>query len=252
MSTLSLPMFRALSAGLMLTSSLAAFCQAPNPEPNSGSPPVIQETVPPPFDKYPLGPDSYPHSSVPVSKIFKFDLIDSKIFPNTVRTITVYIPASYKSDRPACVYVGLDGLGYNVPIVFDNLIAQHAMPVMIAIGISPGTVSSSTRCVSGLVGCKLSCIRNLVNTLGDAVTNGMDSDAAECSVDHQVEDGDLFWCELFLRGHFILLEWQPVVISPRWAQTERAFDQVLLTTGSLHRRSIFSLARSALCRPGAV
>jgi hypothetical protein len=36
----------------------------------------------------------------------------------------------------------------------------------------------------------------------------MDSDGAECSIDHQVEDGDLFWCELFLRSHFILLEWQ--------------------------------------------
>jgi enterochelin esterase-like enzyme len=104
---------------------------------------VIDESVPPPFDAYALSPDSRPQASTPAGKTFSFELTGSKIFPNTVRTITVYIPAAYKGDKPACLYVGLDSLSFNAVIVFDNLIAQHAMPVTIAIGVSSGTVASS-------------------------------------------------------------------------------------------------------------
>jgi hypothetical protein len=53
------------------------------------------------------------------------------------------VPASYKGDKPACVYVGLDGLGFEAPAAFDNLIAQGTMPVTIGIGVSPGTVKSA-------------------------------------------------------------------------------------------------------------
>jgi hypothetical protein len=56
----------------------------------------------------------------------------------------VYIPAAYSGEKPACVYVGLDGLGFNAAAVFDNLIAQHAMPVTIGIGVSPGSVASAS------------------------------------------------------------------------------------------------------------
>jgi gluconolactonase len=109
---------------------------------SASRPPVIDETVPPPSDHYPLGPDSLVHSSVAAGKTFTFDLNDSKIFPGTARTITVYVPAAYHGDKPACVYVGLDGLGFNAAIVFDNLIAQQAMPITIGVGISPGSVAS--------------------------------------------------------------------------------------------------------------
>jgi gluconolactonase len=111
---------------------------------DSGVPPPIDETVPPPSDNYPLGEDSKPHPNVAVGKTFKFDLTDSKIFPGTTRTITVYIPAAYQRDRPACVYVGLDSLAFNAATVFDNLIAQHAMPVTIGIGVAFGEVASSS------------------------------------------------------------------------------------------------------------
>jgi gluconolactonase len=106
------------------------------------APPVIDESTPPPFDNYPWGPDSQSHPSVPAGKTFEFQLNDSKVFPGTERTITVYIPAAYHAEKPACVYVGLDGLGFNATTVFDNLIAQHAMPVTIAIGITAGSVPS--------------------------------------------------------------------------------------------------------------
>jgi enterochelin esterase-like enzyme len=105
---------------------------------------VIDETVPAPSDNYLPGPDSQPHSSIATGKIFKFDLTDSRIFPGTTRTITVYVPAAYRGDKPACVYVGLDGLGFNATTVFDNLIAQHAMPITIGIGVSPGVVASAS------------------------------------------------------------------------------------------------------------
>ena len=45
--------------------------------------PVIQDTVPPPFDKYPLSPDSIPQASVPKGKMLRFDMKTSKIFPGT-------------------------------------------------------------------------------------------------------------------------------------------------------------------------
>ncbi|HLQ77281.1 MAG TPA: SMP-30/gluconolactonase/LRE family protein, partial [Terriglobia bacterium] len=46
-------------------------------------------------------------------------------------------------DKPACVYVGLDALDFAVPIVFDNLIYKHDMPITIAIGIASGVLDSA-------------------------------------------------------------------------------------------------------------
>jgi gluconolactonase len=126
---------------LLLLSSPPAFSQAATA---ATPPPVIDESVPPQSDNYVLGPDSQPHSSVAVGKTFTFSLTDSRIFPGTERTITVYVPAAYRGDKPACVYVGLDGLGFNAVTVFDNLIAQHAMPVTIGIGVSSGSVASAS------------------------------------------------------------------------------------------------------------
>ncbi len=127
-----------LGAALFLPASLPIWSQASPP------PPVIDETVPAASDNYVLGPDSQPHPSVAAGKTIKFNLTDSRIFPGTTRTITVYVPAAYQGDKPACVYVGLDGLGFNAATVFDNLIAQHAVPVTIGIGVSPGEVASAS------------------------------------------------------------------------------------------------------------
>lgn len=94
-------------------------------------------------DAYVAGPDSKSQPNVPAGKSFDFTLEQSKIFPGTTRTITVYIPAQYRPDKPACVYVNLDGLGYRAPIVFDNLIFKKQMPVTIGIGVAPGETESS-------------------------------------------------------------------------------------------------------------
>ena len=96
-----------------------------------------------PDAQYVPGPDSLPQPGVPKGQTFQFVLDHSKVFPGTTRTITVYVPAQYRADKPACVYVGLDSLGFEAPVVFDNLINRHEMPVTIAIGVPPGAVISA-------------------------------------------------------------------------------------------------------------
>ena len=96
-----------------------------------------------PNDRYVPGADSKPQLGVPEGKSFQFIFDHSKIFPGTSRTITVYVPAQYTAEKPACLYVGLDRLGFGAPAVFDNLISKREMPVTIGIGVSPGTVDSA-------------------------------------------------------------------------------------------------------------
>jgi sugar lactone lactonase YvrE len=81
---------------------------------------------------------------VPKGESLEFTFESSTIFPGTTRKITVYIPGLYRAERPACVYVGLDGLGFEAPMVFDNLIHRNEMPVTIAIGVPPGAVASAS------------------------------------------------------------------------------------------------------------
>ena len=100
-----------------------ALAQTPVPPP-----PPIEEKAPLASDQYALGLDSLTQPGVPAGKTFQFEMRNSKIFPGTVRTITVYIPAAYKGDKPACIYVGLDGLGLYALIVFDNLIWHAGRP----------------------------------------------------------------------------------------------------------------------------
>jgi enterochelin esterase-like enzyme len=95
-----------------------------------------------PDDQYVPGPDSKHQPGVPEGKTLEFVFDHSKIYPGTSRKISVYIPAEYRADKRACVYVGLDGLGFDVNTVFDNLIYRHEMPVTIAIGVAPGVVDS--------------------------------------------------------------------------------------------------------------
>jgi enterochelin esterase-like enzyme len=80
---------------------------------------------------------------VPRGKTFSFEFAASRIYPGTSRNITVYVPVQYNGDKPACVYVGLDDIGFGVPVVFDNLIHKGEMPVTIAIGISSGVARSA-------------------------------------------------------------------------------------------------------------
>ncbi len=104
-----------------------------------------QSTASPPggIDNYEPGPDSKPQRGVPTGNTISFEFEGSRIYPGTRRAITVYVPAQYKGDKPACLYVGLDALGFGAPVVFDNLIHKREMPVTIAVGISSGVVVSA-------------------------------------------------------------------------------------------------------------
>jgi len=92
-------------------------------------------------------PDRQMQPGVPQGKVTTGTFAESGVFPGTRRDYGVYVPAQYSSDKPACLMVFMDGNGYakpdgafRVPVVFDNLIHQQAMPVTIAVFVSPGTV----------------------------------------------------------------------------------------------------------------
>lgn len=92
-----------------------------------------------PNEQYVPGPDSKEQPGVPKGKITKHVWDKSKVYPDTTRDYWVYVPAQYKKGKPAAVFVCQDGLSYQAPIVFDNLIHKKEMPVTIGIFINPGT-----------------------------------------------------------------------------------------------------------------
>src|SRR5216683_3050769 len=94
-------------------------------------------------DNYQPGPDSIPQPGVPKGEILKFTFASSKIFPGTTRDYWVYVPAQYKPDKPACVFVCQDGIRYEAPTVFDNLINRKEMPVTIGVFVAPGVVKAT-------------------------------------------------------------------------------------------------------------
>jgi sugar lactone lactonase YvrE/enterochelin esterase-like enzyme len=94
-------------------------------------------------DDYPLGPDSKPQPGVPQGETLKFTFENSKIFPGAWREYWVYVPAQYTPDKPACVYVNQDGVQWQAPIVFDNLIHKKEMPVTIGVFVMHGRVKAA-------------------------------------------------------------------------------------------------------------
>jgi len=89
---------------------------------------------------YPVDPAQQPHLDVPKGEVFQFEFNNSKIYPDTKRTIWVYVPAEYDPAKPACLYVDMDGIQFGAPTVFDYLIAKHEMPVTIGVFISSGAL----------------------------------------------------------------------------------------------------------------
>jgi len=93
-----------------------------------------------PAVKYPVDSASVEHAGVPKGEVLKFTFDHSTIFPGTTRDYWIYIPAQYKPDKPACVYVNQDGIQWKAPTVFDNLIDKKEMPVTIGVFVTPGKV----------------------------------------------------------------------------------------------------------------
>src|SRR4026208_2573055 len=60
---------------------------------------------------------------VPKGEVSKYTFEKSKVFPGTVRDYWVYVPKQYDPAKPACVYVGQDGIGSNAQKAVDALLA---------------------------------------------------------------------------------------------------------------------------------
>lgn len=93
-------------------------------------------------DEYPPGPDSRVQDGVPQGELIRYEFTGSKIFPGTTREVVLYIPRQYDPAKPACVYVNQDGVQFEAPTVFDNLIARGEMPVTIGVFVRPGVVKA--------------------------------------------------------------------------------------------------------------
>ena len=105
----------------------------------------IVETKP----KWEPHPDAVAKEDVPHGTVTQMPPWESKIFANTVRDWSIYVPAQYKDDQPAALMIFQDGEGmrdvkgrWRVPVVFDNLIARGDMPPTIAVFINPGNDNS--------------------------------------------------------------------------------------------------------------
>ncbi len=97
-------------------------------------------------ESYPVPPESTKQEGVPVGTITKGVFAESSVFPGTTREFAVYVPAQYDGSQAAALMVFQDGLGYlnNVPVTFDNLIHEGAMPVTIGLFVNPGLVPETS------------------------------------------------------------------------------------------------------------
>jgi gluconolactonase len=91
-------------------------------------------------ETYPVDSASVEHPGVPKGELIKCSYDHSAIFPGTHRDYWIYVPAQYKPDHPACVYVNQDGIQWKAPTVMDNLIYNGEMPVTIGVFVMPGRV----------------------------------------------------------------------------------------------------------------
>jgi enterochelin esterase family protein len=121
---------------LLLTAALTTAAFAEDPAPTLSLPEMPEPG---------LGPDSKPKDGVPQGTLATHVWKDSKVFPGTIREYHVYTPAQYDAAKPCAVMVFQDGHAYLKPdgdiratTVFDNLIAEGAIPPVIGIFINPG------------------------------------------------------------------------------------------------------------------
>jgi sugar lactone lactonase YvrE/enterochelin esterase-like enzyme len=80
--------------------------------------------------------------AVPKGEITKHSFAKSKVFPGTVRDYWVYVPRQYDPAKPACLWVNQDGIQFDAPKVFDQLIQAKEMPVTIGVFVRPGVVKA--------------------------------------------------------------------------------------------------------------
>lgn len=99
---------------------------------------VVAQDIP--NARYPDDPARNPVPEEQKGEVITCEFVSTVFYPGTKRTYWVYIPRAYRSGQPACLYVGMDGISFDAPTVFDNLIATGEMPVTIGVFVSSGTV----------------------------------------------------------------------------------------------------------------
>lgn len=92
------------------------------------------------YAKVPADPAHIPLPEEKRGEVIKCSFSSSAIYPGTKRDYWIYVPKAYTPDKPACLFVCLDGLGFNAPTVFDNLIAKGDMPVTIGVFVASGVI----------------------------------------------------------------------------------------------------------------
>lgn len=78
----------------------------------------------------------------PKGEVTKYTFDNSQIYPGTTRDYWVYVPQQYDPAKPACVHVNQDGIQFNAPAVFDELIHKKELPVIIGVFIMHGRVKA--------------------------------------------------------------------------------------------------------------
>src|SRR5688500_18708999 len=109
---------------LILAAAVSLAAQTP-PQPPAGPPP---------------GPASQAQPGTPTGEVIKAEFDQSKVYPGTWREYWVYIPRQLDRARPAPVMVFQDGLQYNAPVVFDNLIHKKEIPPLVGVFVMHGRV----------------------------------------------------------------------------------------------------------------
>ena len=95
---------------------------------------------------YALAPEQTKRAGVPQGKVFEFVMnsAESKFYPGIggpfERHVCVYVPAQYVPGTAAPAIVSADayGMRYELPTILDNMIADHRLPVMVAVMIANG------------------------------------------------------------------------------------------------------------------
>lgn len=82
-------------------------------------------------------------------RIEVFQFTQSKIFPGTVREVTVFIPAQYDAAKPACVYVKTDGFRPQEKELLETMISTKEIPVTVGVFVRPGEIPAPMKGTAG-------------------------------------------------------------------------------------------------------
>lgn len=86
----------------------------------------------------PLEGARYPKDLPMLGTIKELTFDRSRIFPGTIRKVTVFIPGQYDGAKPACVYVRQDGYNPAEKGMLETLVASGDMPVTVGVFVTPG------------------------------------------------------------------------------------------------------------------